>query len=105
MRPARLVTMVLRRDVRRRGPDGRRAEPVADQYSAPVDSGAAPSDGTAAAGGNPVQVRELTSAQAESLPFTGGQIALIALIGLALLALGAAGLALSRRRASAATST
>ncbi len=41
--------------------------------------------------------------KAGSLPFTGGQISLIALLGLGLLALGAAGVAASRRRGSSST--
>ena len=77
--------------------------PVSDQY-ATSDDGAAPAGGEgAAANVAPVQVRDLTAKQADGLPFTGGQISLIALIGLALLALGAAGLAASRRRGSPAT--
>jgi len=76
--------------------------PVSDQYSVPVDDGGAAGD---AAATTPVQVREITSKQADELPFTGGQISLIALIGLALLALGAAGLASSRRRSTASAAT
>lgn len=78
--------------------------PVADQYSTSDDGGAGTADdGSAAApfgdsAAAPVQVRGITAKQADALPFTGGQISLIALIGLALLAVGAAGLASSRRR-------
>ena len=84
--------------------------PTFDQYAVP-DDGAVPGAGDAAAsrGGSPsganavpVQVRDLPAAKADKLPFTGAQISLIALVGLALLALGAAGHAVTRRRASIA---
>ena len=106
MRPVRLIMMVLIAMFIVAVPTATAQTPLSDQYSAPLDEGAGAGDDAAAAGdvaGAPVQVRELTSAQADGLPFTGGQISLIALIGLALLALGAAGLASSRRRESAAT--
>jgi len=107
LRSARLVMMVLIAMFIVTVPTAVAQSPVADQYAVPDDSGAGPANDAAAAGGDsgaaPVQVRELTSDQARQLPFTGGQISLIALIGLALLALGAAGLASSRRHASAET--
>jgi len=103
LRPARLVMMVLVAMFIVAVPTAVAQSPVADQYATPDDGGAA---GTAPAaaqdgGATPVQVRKITAAQADELPFTGGQMSLIALIGLALLALGAAGLASSRRRTSA----
>ena len=100
LRPTRLVMMVLFAMFAFAVPTAVAQSPVGDQYLAPVESGAAPSGDSA---GAPVQVREFTAEQADKLPFTGGQISLIALIGLALLAVGAAGLASTRRRASAAT--
>ena len=109
LRPARLVMMVLIAMFIVAVPTAVAQSPVTDQYEAPLDdANAAPTagGGAASAGGGgaaPVQVREITDAQAGKLPFTGGQISLVALIGLALLALGAAGLASSRRRTSANT--
>ena len=102
MRPLRLVMVALVAMFIVAVPTAVAQTPVSDQYSVPVDDlgGGAAGDGAATA---PVQVREITSKQADGLPFTGGQISLIALIGLALLALGATGLASSRRRSSAAT--
>ena len=79
--------------------------PVSDQYAVPDDGAAAGGDNAAGAGDSgtaPVQVRDLTAAQGDALPFTGGQISLIALLGLALLAMGAAGLTATRRRAAEA---
>jgi hypothetical protein len=99
LRHAKLVLLVFLAMFVVAAPTAVAESPVGDQYSA-VDSGAASAGDSGAA---PVQVRDLTSAQADRLPFTGGQVSLIALIGLALLAVGAAGLATSRRRASAAT--
>ena len=106
LRTARLVMMVLIAMFIVAVPTAVAQSPVADQYAVPDDSGAAPADDSAAGGDSgaaPVQVRELSKAQSDKLPFTGGQISLIALIGLALLAAGATGLAASRRRTSAAT--
>jgi hypothetical protein len=110
LRPARLLMMVLIAMFIVAVPTAVAQDPGFDQYSTPVedDRGAAPAgggDGAAPAGeaGAPLQVREITGAQADKLPFTGGQISLIALIGLALLAAGAVGIAATRRRASAST--
>ena len=109
LRSARMVLMVLIAMFIVAVPTAVAQSPVADQYETPLDDGgAAPAGGEGAApagdgGAAPVQVREITGAQADKLPFTGGQISLIALIGLAVLALGAAGLASSRRRTSANT--
>ena len=106
LRSARLVMMVLIAMFIVAVPTAVAQSPVGDQYAVPSDTGAAPADDAAAAGGDsgaaPVQVRELTADEAGKLPFTGGQISLIALIGLALLAAGAVGVASSRRSASAA---
>lgn len=107
LRTARMVMMVLLAMFIVAVPTAIAQSPVSDQYAVPNDTGAGSADDAAAAGGGggaaPVQVRELTGAQADGLPFTGGQISLIALIGLGLLAVGAIGLGLSRRRTSATT--
>lgn len=112
LRTTRLVMMVLIATFVVAVPTAMAQSPVGDQYALPADSGAAPTgDGGSVAGDGgstgaaPVQVRELTADQAGSLPFTGAQISLLALIGLALLVIGAAGLAASRRRASASAAT
>jgi len=103
-RTARLVTMVLIAMFIIAVPTAVAQSPVVDQYAVPNDTGAGTADNVAGGSGvAPVEVRELTGAQADGLPFTGGQISLIALIGLALLALGAAGFASSRRRGSPTT--
>jgi hypothetical protein len=88
--------------------------PVTDQYTTTDDTGVSPTgdegtvptdEGGAApaqeSGAAPVEVREVTAGQANKLPFTGGQISLIALIGLGLLAAGTVGIASTRRRSSA----
>jgi hypothetical protein len=73
------------------------SSPVADQYQSAAAGG--DDAGTAAANsGGGTDVADVSGATANSLPFTGGQVALIALIGLGLLALGAAGLAVTRGR-------
>lgn len=103
LRSARLVMTVLIAMLIVAVPTAVAQSPVGDQYAVPSDTGAAPS---ATGGGSdvaPVQVRELKADTQRTLPFTGAQISLIALIGLALLAVGAIGLASSRRRAPAAT--
>jgi hypothetical protein len=101
LRSVRLVTMVLIAMFIVAVPAAVAQSPASDQYAVPSDtSGAA---GGAGSGAAPVQVRALTADKAGKLPFTGGQISLIALIGLSLLAVGAAGRASSRRRASTAT--
>lgn len=77
------------------GPVGVPGTPVDDGGSAPADDGgsAMADDGDSA----PAEGAE--SAPATSgLPFTGGEISLIALIGLGLLAVGMAALAISRGR-------
>lgn len=103
LRSARLVLMVLIAMFIVATPTAVAQSPASDQY-ATSDDGAATAGGDGTVGGAaPVQVREITAAQADRLPFTGGQISLVALLGLALLALGAAGLASSRRRGSPAT--
>ena len=104
LRPARLIMMVLLAMFVVAVPTAIAQDPVTDQYSAVDPGGAGAGDGTGAGtteGAAPVQVREITAAQADKLPFTGGQISLIALIGLVLLAAGAIAMAASRRRASA----
>lgn len=76
-------------------PPGGDTLPTDDAGGAPdPGSGLAPDDDSGAA---PVAVGN-GSAGADRLPFTGGQISLVALIGLALLALGLLGAAASRRR-------
>ena len=100
LRSARLVMMVLIAMFVVAVPTAVAQSPVGDQYATPRSTALPRRAATARRrGAAPVQVREITGAQADRLPFTGGQISLIALIGLALLALGAAGLASSRRRA------
>ena len=96
LRHARLVMMVLVAMFVVAAPAAVAQSPVADQYlsAAPGGSDGAADDGSAA----PVEVADVSSATANSLPFTGGQVALIALIGLGLLALGAGGLAVTRSR-------
>jgi len=69
--------------------------PTADQYSA-AGADAASGDGA----GAPVSVQDAAAADLDKLPFTGGQISLIALIGLALLVIGLMGYAATRRRES-----
>jgi len=106
LRTARLVMIVLVAMFVVAVPTAVAQSPVVDQYVVPADTGTSAGDAAGGSGSAPVQVRELTGDQAGNLPFTGGQISLIALFGLALLALGAAGLASSRRRAAAsATAT
>ena len=114
---SRLVLMVLVAMFVVAVPTAVAQTPAADQYQTPPpDSGTLPDDdaGTAPAddagtapvddgGTAPVAVRQSARGGADSLPFTGGQISLIALIGLVLLMLGACGLAVARgRRTSAA---
>lgn len=87
--------------------------PVDDGGSLPTDDGLADDGGSAPAddggsapaddgGSAPVDVANAPSATSGKLPFTGGQMSLIALIGLGLLALGVVGLVASRRRDAAA---
>ena len=102
LRSARLVTMVLIAAFVVAVPTAVAQSPASDQYAVPSDTGAAAGGAGGGGGAAPVQVRELTADKAGKLPFTGGQISLIALIGLSLLAVGAIGLASSRRRASTA---
>ena len=106
LRHARLVMIVLTAMFIVAVPTAVAQDPLGDQYSTPVADGtaAAADDGAAAETGAALQVRELSKTQADDLPFTGGQISLIALIGLGLLAAGAVGMASTRRRASASTS-
>lgn len=73
--------------------------PLSDQYL--TDESVAASAGTDDVSGTAaVQVRTASPASTDSLPFTGGQIALIAALGLSLVALGVAGVAMSRTRRS-----
>jgi len=76
--------------------------PVADQYQSAA-AGGGNDAGTAANSGAGTDVADVSGSTANSLPFTGGQVALIALIGLGLLALGAAGLAVTRGRGPSST--
>lgn len=73
--------------------------PLSDQYltdeSVPGGSGSAAQVGGEVA----VDVKD-APAVSRDLPFTGGQIALIALLGTGLVALGVAGVAMTRRRGS-----
>jgi hypothetical protein len=103
LRSARLVTMVLIAMLIVAVPTAVAQTPAGDQYALPSNSSAAPSAAGGGGGAAPVQVRELTADKAGKLPFTGGQISLVALLGLALLAVGSVGVAASRRRASAVT--
>ena len=109
LRHARLVMIVLTAMFIVAVPTAVAQSPLGDQYSTPVaDDGAGAADDGVGAGagadtGAAVQVRELSKAQSDALPFTGGQISLIALIGLGLLAAGAVGIASTRRRTSATT--
>ena len=106
LRHARLVMIVLTAMFIVAVPTAVAQDPLGDQYSTPVADGSAGAadDAAGADTGAAVQVRELSKAQSDDLPFTGGQISLIALIGLGLLAAGAVGIASTRRSASASTS-
>jgi hypothetical protein len=76
--------------------------PADDSGSAPTDiAGSAPADGGGTA---PVSVDKASSAAPGSLPFTGAQVSLVALIGLGLLALGVVGAAVARRRGASVAS-
>ena len=105
LRHARLVMIVLTAMFVVAVPTAVAQSPLGDQYSTPVADGSAGAadDGAAAGSGAAVQVRELSKAQSDDLPFTGGQISLITLIGLGLLAAGAVGIASTRRRTSPTT--
>ncbi len=105
LRSARLVMIVLVAMFVVAVPSAAAQSPLGDQYSAPASTGDDAAQGAADSGATPVQVREITNAQANRLPFTGGQISLIALIGLGLLAAGSVGIASTRRRASSATAS
>ena len=106
LRHAQLVMIVLTAMFIVAVPTAVAQGPLSDQYSTPVAGGSAGAtdDGAAAGTGAAVHVRELSKAQSDDLPFTGGQISLIALIGLGLLAAGAVGIASTRRSASPSTS-
>jgi uncharacterized surface anchored protein len=109
MRSARLVMIVVIAMFVVAVPTAMAQSPLGDQYTAPLSSGdsqgaGAAGSGAAPNGAAPVEVRQLTNSQADSLPFTGGQISLIALIGLGLLAAGTVGIASTRRRASTTAS-
>ena len=103
LRSARLVMMVLIAVFIVAVPTAVAQSPTSDQYAVPDDGAAGDAAASpSAANAAPVQVRDLPAAKADKLPFTGAQISLIALIGLALLAMGAVGHAMTRRRASVA---
>lgn len=116
LRHTRLVMMVLVAVFIVAVPAAVAQTPVGDQYqpvppggdSAPTDdAGAVPSgqSGRAPTGEGapaPVAVRKASPAAIDRLPFTGGQVALVALIGLGLLILGTGGVAASRRRGASA---
>lgn len=79
--------------------------PLSDQYMTDeAVPGTAGGGGPAVGGEVPVDVKSISSASADKLPFTGGQIALIALLGVGLVALGVAGVATTRRRGSSTAS-
>lgn len=79
--------------------------PLSDQYQTDdAVPGTAGGSGAAVGGEVPVDVKSISSASAEKLPFTGGQIALIALLGVGLVALGVAGVATTRKRGSTTAS-
>ncbi len=113
LRSSRIVLMVLVAVFVVAVPTAVAQTPVGDQYqtddtvppddfgNGPAeDSGNAPAETSAAVGGSaPVEVRSAARAGTDSLPFTGAQVSLIALIGLGLLA-GGVGLAMARRRGS-----
>jgi hypothetical protein len=103
LRHARLVMIVLTAMFIVAVPTAVAQGPLSDQYATPLADGSAGATGSGAAAdtGAAVQVRELSKAQSDDLPFTGGQISLIALIGLGLFAAGAVGVASTRRRTSA----
>ncbi|MEA2142966.1 MAG: hypothetical protein QOI64_1396 [Solirubrobacteraceae bacterium] len=102
LRSARLVLMVLVAMLLIAVPTTVAQSPIGDQYTTQTSGGGAAGSGDS--GAAPVQVRDISSAQAKKLPFTGGQISLIALLGLGLLAVGCVGVASTRRRASATAS-
>jgi hypothetical protein len=105
LRHSRLVMLVLVAMFVVAVPTALAQSPVADQYQT-ADPGSTGDNGTAAGGGSassPVEVSDVSSSATKSLPFTGGQVALIALIGLGLLALGSAGLAVTRARGHSGT--
>jgi hypothetical protein len=73
--------------------------PLGDQYQ--TDESVPGSSAAAAAGPEvAVDVQETSAGADGSLPFTGGQIALVALLGLGLVGLGVVGVAISRRHES-----
>jgi hypothetical protein len=101
LRHSRLVMTILVAMFVVAVPTAMAESPVADQYQS-----AAPGGGTAATandGSAAADVSDVSSSATDSLPFTGGQVALVALIGLGLLALGAAGLAITRTRGPGST--
>jgi hypothetical protein len=107
LRHSRLVMLVLVAMFVVAVPTALAQSPVADQYQT-ADPGSTGDTGTAAGSGSgsassPVEVSDVSSSATKSLPFTGGQVALIALIGLGLLALGSAGLAVTRARGHSGT--
>ena len=105
MRHVRLVMSVLAAVFAVAVPTALAQTPVADQYETTQTGDVAPTavagDGDVAPNGDegrarPVAVPTASRAEIGSLPFTGGQVSLLALIGLGLLALGAVGLAATR---------
>lgn len=73
--------------------------PLGDQYQTDESVPGSTSAG-AAASEAAVDVKGISAASADELPFTGGQLALIALLGLGLVGLGVVGVATTRRRGS-----
>ena len=117
LRQSRLILMVLVAMFVVAVPTAVAQTPATDQYQTPPpddsgtgpadDSGTGPADdsGTGPAadsGASPVTVQRPARGGTAGLPFTGGQVSLIALIGLVLLALGAAGFAVARGRKTSA---
>lgn len=112
LKPSRILMAILLATFVVGVPTAVAQSPTTDQYNVPpagdtepVDEGAAPigDEGETApedAGAAPVAVAQRPAAgdDAGKLPFTGAQVSLIALAGLALLTLGLLGLAASRRR-------
>ena len=74
--------------------------PLSDQYQTDEAVPGAAGNDAAVGGEVAVDPKTISRGATEDLPFTGGQIALIALLGLGLVALGAVGIATTRRRGS-----
>ncbi len=100
LRHSRLVMMVLVAMLACTAPTALAQSPAADQYGVAGADAASGGNGGAGASGDPVGVQDAAAADLDKLPFTGGEISLIALIGLALLVIGLMGCAATRRRES-----